>query len=127
MLNEQKFLAVITARGGSKRCPRKNIRLFQGKPLIQWAYDAAIHSHYLDRVVLSTEDAEIKSVAESFGCPVIDRPEELATDSAMNEDVLRHVLTIEKEYDFVVLLQPTSPLRVANDINRLIELDNSEV
>lgn len=114
MLNDKTVLAVIPARGGSKRVPRKNIKDFRGKPLILWTIEAAQQCKFIDTLVVSTEDAEIKSIAEQY-CSVIDRPPELATDTATNEDVLRHAL-VANPADIVVLLQPTSPLRNGNDI-----------
>jgi len=126
MLGRDKVLAVIPARGGSRRTPRKNIKLFRGKPLIQWTIDAANQSKLIDRFVLSTEDAEIKSVAESLDCEVIDRPHHIATDEASNEDVMRHAMTIYPDYNWLVLLQPTSPLREGKDIDSslLLALDD---
>ena len=120
MIYEKLVLAVIPARGGSKRFPRKNVALFQGKPLIQWAWEAALGSKYIDRVILSTEDREIAKLASEAHITVIMRPEELATDETLNEDVIRHALTIFNS-DWVVLLQPTSPLRTAEDIDACIE------
>ena len=119
MFNKQVVLAVIPARGGSKRCPRKNIKDFRGKPLILWTIEAAQQSKYIDTLVVSTEDAEIKSVAEPY-CYVVDRPQELATDTATNDDVMRHALE-QYPADIVVLLQPTSPLRIASDIDNCIK------
>ena len=121
MINKKTVLAVIPARGGSKRCPRKNIRDFRGIPLLAWTYKAADNSSYIDRIILSTEDAEIKSSAEKIGFQVIERPADLATDTATCEDVIRHVL---RSYpaDWVVLLQPCSPLRTSEDIDTCIEL-----
>ena len=121
MINGQSVLAIIPARGGSKRCPGKNLRLFRGKSLIEWAYEAARASKYIDHVYCSTEDAEIKAHALAIGCLVIDRPAELANDTAMNEDVLRHALEL-RPHDWVVLLQPTSPLRTAHDIDQCIKM-----
>lgn len=119
MINGKTVLAVIPARGGSKRCPRKNLRDYNGQPLIQWAFESAAQSKYIDRVVCSTEDSEIKELAMQFG-DVIDRPAELATDTASAEDVLRHALEL-LPHDYIVLLQPTSPLRSGEDINMAIE------
>lgn len=119
MINGKTVLAVIPARGGSKRTPRKNIKDFRGKPLIAWSIDAAEKSKYIDMCFISTEDAEIGAVAEAHGGTVMFRPPELATDDATNEDVLRHVLQAHPA-DMVVLLQPTSPLRTAEDIDAVI-------
>lgn len=128
MINGARVLAVIPARGGSKRCPRKNIKEFRGRSLIGWALLAASQSKFIDQTVLSSEDAEIKqcAVALEFAlglrATVLDRPPELATDTAANEDVMRHALSFYPDHEWVVLLQPCSPLRVAADIDRCIEM-----
>ena len=123
MIDGLLVLAVIPARGGSKRCPRKNILPFRGKSLIAWALEAARGSAFIDTTVVSTEDAEIKLIAERLGARVLDRPVELASDTAANEDVMRHAFREQPtHHDLVVLLQPTSPLRTAEDIDKCIEL-----
>ncbi len=116
----KKVLAVIPARGGSKRCPRKNARYFRGRRLLAWTAEAAQKSKLVDRLVLSTEDEEIKLIGQALGLEVIDRPAELATDTAACEDVMRHVLKQLPNYDYVVLLQPTSPLRTTSDIDHCL-------
>lgn len=121
MINGQTVLAVIPARGGSKRVPRKNLREFRGKTLLAWAFEQARGSNYIDLIACSTDDSEIWSYAFSMGCP-IKRPQELATDTASSEDVIRHALSeVPGPYEWVVLLQPTSPLRTAEDIDACIE------
>ena len=120
MINGKAVLAVIPARGGSKRVPRKNLREFRGKPLLQWAWQEARKSRYIDMLVVSTDDAEIKEIASGYGAHVIDRPSELSTDTASSEDCLRHALTVFS-LDWIVLLQPTSPLRVVADVDACIE------
>jgi CMP-N-acetylneuraminic acid synthetase len=116
-----KTLGLILARGGSKRVPRKNLRLLGGKPLLNWTIDAALAATSLDRVILSTDDAEIAATATAAGCDVpFMRPPELATDTATSADVVRHALAaIDATATFsrLVLLQPTSPLRLAEDID----------
>ena len=116
MINNKTVLAVIPARGGSKRCPRKNIKEFRGKPLLCWTIDAAKESKHIDMVRVSTEDSEIMSMVCNYGVLGIDRPQELATDDATNEAVCCHALQ-EWSADIIVLLQPTSPLRTAGDID----------
>ena len=120
MIKGESVLAVIPARGGSRRCPRKNLRPFRGVPLIEIAWRTARESHYIDTVVLSTEDREISDYARPH-VSVIKRPAHLATDTASNEDVLRHVLGLIN-CEWVVLLQPASPLRWALDIDTAIDL-----
>lgn len=123
MIGSQSVLALIPARGGSKGVPRKNVRDVAGKPLIAWTIEAAKKSRHVDRLVLSSEDAAIIEVAKRFGCEVpFVRPPELATDTADSLQVVRHALgVIGEHYDYVVLLQPTSPMRLAEDIDGVIE------
>ena len=116
MINNKTVIGVIPARGGSKRCPRKNIKEFRGKPLIQWAHESAVDSKYIDHLIVSTEDHEIMQVALKLDYDVVIRPKKFATDDATNEDVLRHVLSY-CHHDIIVLLQPTSPLRTVDDID----------
>jgi CMP-N,N'-diacetyllegionaminic acid synthase len=122
VISGKKVLAVITARGGSKGIPRKNIREIGGKPLIAWSIEAAKKSKYIDKLVLSSEDPEIISVAKGLGCeaPFV-RPKELAQDDTPGVDPVLHALEKLEGYDYVVLLQPTSPLRSAGDIDACIE------
>jgi N-acylneuraminate cytidylyltransferase len=119
-INGKTVLAVIPARGGSKRVPRKNLRLFRGRYLLAWAYDAARQSKYIDRVFVSTEDAEIQALCRTLLIPFLPRPVELAQDDSTSKDVLRSVLEMYVA-DWIVLLQPTSPLRTAEDIDACIE------
>jgi len=103
------MLAIIPARGGSKGLPRKNIVPLGGQPLIAWALATAQNCSKIHRVVVSTEDKEIKQIALNYGAEVIDRPEELAQDETPIEDVLRHVFTKVTPGGFACLIQPTSP------------------
>ena len=121
--NKQSVLGLITARGGSKGVPGKNVKLLAGKPLIVWTIEAALTSGRIDRLILSTDSDEIAGVAKSAGCEVpFTRPSALATDTATSNDVIRHALeTIDCTDDRVVLLQPTSPLREAQDINGCLD------
>ena len=119
-INGQTVLAVIPARGCSKRVPRKNLREYRGLSLLLWAHRAAVQSKYLDMTFCSTEDSEIWRIAKQNAVACIQRPDELATDDATCEDVLRHSLSLHPA-DWVVLLQPTSPNRTAADIDACIE------
>ena len=123
MFKDKTILAIVPARGGSKGVPRKNIRLLAGKPLIAWTIDEAKKSKYIDRLILSSEDEEIIKVAREFGCEVpFKRPIELAQDDTPGVDPVIHAInTLEEKYDFVVLLQPTSPLRTVEDIDGCIQ------
>jgi len=105
-------LAVIPARGGSKGMPRKNLRRLGGLPLVAHSIRAAGESRLIDTFVVSTEDEEIAAVASAHGADVLRRPAELATDAAQNNAVMRHAIAERAAgHRFVVLLQPTSPLR----------------
>ncbi|WP_304544972.1 cytidylyltransferase domain-containing protein [Sulfurimonas microaerophilic] len=121
MLNGKTFLAVIPARGGSKRLPRKNVLDLAGKPLIGWSIEAAQKSKYLDALVVSSDDSEILELSKNYGAETLLRPQELASDTATTFDTLKHVIENSKEYDYIVLLQPTSPLRTAQDIDEAIK------
>jgi N-acylneuraminate cytidylyltransferase len=117
------FLAVIPARAGSKGVPGKNTADLGGKPLIAWTVETAARSGYLDRVLCSTDDEGIAAAARDAGCEVpFLRPAELARDETLIEDVIFHLLDFLKaKFDYLVLLQPTSPLREAGDIDHCIE------
>lgn len=122
MIKDRTILAVIPARGGSKGVPRKNIRYLAGKPLIAWTIEAAKKSCYIDRVMLSSEDEEIARIAQEWGCEVpFRRPPELATDETPGIAPILHALQMLPSYDYVVVLQPTSPLRDSSDIDTCIE------
>lgn len=121
-----KALAVIPARGGSKAVPRKNLGLLAGRSLLAHAAAAAGAARSLTRTVLSTDDDEIRAAGLALGLDVpFVRPAALATDAARSADVALHALeTIEASgdagYDVVVLLEPTSPLRLATDIDEAV-------
>jgi len=118
-----KVLAIIPARGGSKRVPNKNTKMLFGKPLIAHTILQAKESKYIDKVVVSTDDPEIKRIAQTYLCAVVDRPKKLATDTASTESVIMHVIKKAKEYNSViVLLQCTCPMRTAEDIDKAIEM-----
>lgn len=117
-----KILAIIPARGGSKGVPRKNIRDLAGKPLIAWTIEEAKKSCYIDRLILSSEDDGIIEVAKQYGCEVpFKRPLELAQDDTPGIEPVLHAIEQCPGYDYVVLLQPTSPLRTVEDIDGCIE------
>jgi CMP-N,N'-diacetyllegionaminic acid synthase len=118
-----KMLALITARGGSKGLPRKNVLPLAGKPLIAWSVIAALDAQSVNRVVVSTDDPEIAHAALAAGAEVpFIRPASLATDTATSVDVIFHALSECPGYDYFVLLQPTSPLRTTNDIDKACQL-----
>lgn len=122
MFNEKKILAIVPARGGSKGVPRKNIKLLAGKPLIEWTLIEARRSKYIDRIVLSSEDNEIIEIAKSIGYDVpFKRPKELAQDDTHGIEPILHAVGECEGYDYVMMLQPTSPLRIVEDIDSFIE------
>jgi N-acylneuraminate cytidylyltransferase/CMP-N,N'-diacetyllegionaminic acid synthase len=121
-------LAIVPARGGSKGVPRKNVRLVAGRPLVAWTIDAALGARSVGRVVVSTDDAEIAEVARRCGAEVpVLRPAELARDDTPGVEPALHIvewLDANEGYrpENVVLLQPTSPLRTAGDIEDAVRL-----
>jgi len=121
MIRGKRFLAVVPARGGSKGIPKKNIQPLAGRPLLFYTLDQAKAVPILDMTVVSTDCAEIKAVAQADGARVIDRPAELAGDQASTEVALLHALDVldnsGEAYDYVVVLEPTSPFRTAESIS----------
>lgn len=122
MIEGRRVLAVIPARGGSKGLPGKNIRSLAGKPLIAWSIACAHQSSYIDRCIISTDDPVIAQVSREWGGDVpFLRPVELAQDDTPGIAPILHALDQVQGYDLVVLLQPTSPLRLASDIDGCLE------
>ncbi len=121
-----KICTIITARGGSKGIPRKNIKLLNGKPLIAYSIEASISSNLIENTYVTTEDEEISTISMKYDAKIIDRPKELAEDESSSVDVILHSLDyLEKNEnlpDFFILLQPTSPLRTKEDIENAIKL-----
>jgi CMP-N-acetylneuraminic acid synthetase len=131
MIDGQTILAIIPARGGSKRLPRKNVLDLCGKPMIVWSIEAAKHSKYIDRIIVSTEDKEIASISKQFGAEVpFTRPVELAADHSTSAEVVNHALHSlagqNERYDILLLLQPTNPLRKTSHIDDSLELMNAK-
>ena len=127
MYKGKKVLAIIPARGGSKGLPGKNVRPLLGKPLIGWSIEHAQQSKYVDEIFISTDSQDIADVAENFGVKVPElRPMELAVDTAPSSAFI--IYTIEKftkegnPFDYFILLEPTSPLRDVEDVDRSIEI-----
>ena len=114
---KNKNLAIIPARGGSKRLKDKNIYPLLGIPLINYTIESALKSSLFNRIIVSTDSERIKKIAKSKGVEVIKRPKRLSGDKTKTESVIFHVLKkIKEEFDYIFLLQPTSPLRDAEDI-----------
>jgi len=117
------IVSVITARGGSKEIPKKNIVDLNGKPLIYYSINASKNS-CVDKTFVSTDDEEISNIALEYGISVIDRPSELATDTTQSEDVLLHFADMV-DFDILVFIQPTSPLIKTEYINRGVDMIQS--
>jgi CMP-N,N'-diacetyllegionaminic acid synthase len=119
---EQRILALIPARAGSKRLKNKNILDFNGLPLISWTINSALKSKYISKVIVSSDDQRVHRLIENFPSVFgINRPTSLATDLASSSDVALHALKIFPDYDYLILLQPTSPLRNTHDIDSAFE------
>jgi CMP-N-acetylneuraminic acid synthetase len=127
MINEKKIIAIIPARGGSKGLPGKNIKELCGKPLIAWSIESGLGSQYIDEVMVTTDSEEIARIGRDFGASVpFIRPSELAGDKATSFDAVKHVIDfykneLRKQFDYVVLLEPTSPLRETGDIDKMLK------
>ncbi len=127
MIRGQSVIAIVPARSGSKGLVGKNTKLLCGKPLIAWSIEAGLGSQYIDEVMVSTDSEEIAHIASSFGASVpFIRPAELASDVATSFEVIKHALEfysdkLHKTFDFIVLLEPTSPLRSKVDIDAALE------
>ena len=122
-----KILTIIPARSGSKGLPGKNIKNLQGKPLVAWSIEQGLSSKHINEVIVSTDCAEIADIAKQFGARVpFLRPDYLATDTATTADVLIHMIkeleSMGEVYDYILLLEPTSPLRSGKDIDQAIEM-----
>ena len=122
MYTNKTFLAIIPARGGSKRLPRKNVLDLCGKPLIAYTIEAALKSKYINKVIVSSDDEEILNISSNFGADILKRPYELANDTATTFDSIKHTIDNFEKYDYIVLLQPTSPLRNEKHIDEAMEL-----
>lgn len=121
-----KIIAVIAARGRSRRLPRKNLCLFLGKPMLQWVIQTCRESRRIDDVVVSSEDAEILDLARKLNCRIVVRPAEMAEDHIPQIEVVRHAVTVvEKEQglqpEVVVMIQANSPEVRPKDLDRAIE------
>lgn len=126
MFNEARILALIPARGGSKGIPGKNIREFNGRPLVAYTIAAARKSKYIDAVVVTTDSETVASVAQKYGAEIpFLRPAELAQDASKTIDAVIHARdaleALGRPYDVIALLQPTSPLRRADEIDGAVE------
>lgn len=127
MYKNKTFLGIIPARGGSKGLLGKNIKELCGKPLIAWSIESGLKSKYLDEVMVTTDSKDIANIAKQYGASVpFLRPDVLASDTATSFDAIKHTIEFyknefDKEFDYIVLLEPTSPLREEGDIDKMIE------
>ena len=125
MLRKDNIFALIPARSGSKGLKNKNILNFNKKPLIAWTIETALKSKYLNDVYVSSDSPKIIKIAKKFGANVpFVRPKYLSSDKAKSIDVIIHALNRinkNKKYKYILLLQPTSPLRITRDIDNIIE------
>ena len=124
-MHEHKIYAIIPARGGSKGLPGKNIKQLNGKPLICHTIGDALKSNNLDQVFVSTDDPAIAKISKKCGAKIIDRPDEFANDESLTIDAIYHTISTIKDAsdkDLIILLQPTSPLRNATDIDAALDI-----
>jgi len=128
MIDEKKVIAIIPARGGSKGLPGKNIKLLGNKPLIAWTIEAAASVDIIDRIIVTTDCAEIAATAEKCGAEIpFLRPKELGGDDTTTAEVILHAIkSIHENFDIIVLLQPTSPYRSTHHIEEAFELCRAE-
>lgn len=134
MINGKRVIAIIPARAGSTGCPGKNYRIIHGKPLVIWSVEAALRSRFIDTVVVSSNCPEVFKAVDDVNWDsylqnghdihYLKRPDEISTSSSSTEDAIAHVLQCFHPYDIVVLLQPTSPARRNNLVDKcIVELD----
>ena len=117
-----KILAFIPARGGSKGIPNKNIKLFNGKPLIEWTINSALKSKLISKVIVSSDSKKILSISKKLGADIVLRPKNISGDFATTESAIKHYIKNTKQsFDTIVLLSPTSPIRKMKDIDNAIK------
>jgi CMP-N,N'-diacetyllegionaminic acid synthase len=123
-----KYIAIIPARGGSKGIPKKNIKKFLEKPLIEHSINYAKESNYIEKIILTTDNEEIKKIGKDNNITVVDRPKEISGDKATTESAIEHVISLFKfSIDTtIILLQPTSPLRPKKSLDKMIKIFNEQ-
>lgn len=118
----KRVLSIIPARSGSKGLSQKNIVNLAGKPLIAWSIEASLNSKYINKTIVSSDSDKVLEIAKRYNSNTLKRPAELSTDNSSSEEVVKHVLdSIEDIFEFIILLQPTSPLRDTNDIDTALK------
>ena len=125
---KNQYIVIIPARGGSKGVPKKNIKKFLEKPLIEHSIEYAKESKYVKKIILTTDEQKIKEIGEKNNITVVDRPKEISGDEATTESAIEHVLSLlELSIDTtIILLQPTSPLRPKNSLDKMIKIFNEQ-
>jgi len=122
-MKNNKVIAIILARGGSKGIPKKNVLNFAGHPLVAWSVIQAKLSNEIDEVYISSDSDEILEIAQNYGATRIKRPEVFASDTAKSEDAIIHALSeIGNNQEIIIMLEPTAPLRNPNDLGDAIKL-----
>ena len=123
MINGKKVIAIILARKGSNRLVNKNILPFAGKPLIAWTITEAKKSKHIDDIIVSSDSDEILKISKKYGSKIIKRPKNLAKDTSTSTEAIVHVFeNMRESYEYLILLQPTSPLRTEKHISEAFEL-----
>lgn len=131
-MSESKVICIIPARGGSKGIPNKNVIPLAGKPLVAWSIEHGLASrHVAGEVYVSSDSDSILEIARGHGAHAIKRPAELASDQSSSEDALKHALAMVRAgrstpVELIVFLQPTSPVRASDDIDRAVDRLRSE-
>lgn len=121
MFKDKRILGIIPARSGSKGLNDKNIKEFKGKPLMAHTIESALNTKLFDKLIVSTDSTSYAAIAEKYGASAVMRPDRLAEDDSSTIDVIDYVLKKEKDFDYFVLLQPTSPLRKSFHIKEAVE------
>ena len=124
MLDEKKIIVIIPARGGSKGIPKKNLKKFLGKPLVEHSIDYAKESEFVDQIILSTDDIKIMSIGQKHKITLVERPRKIAGDSATTESAIEHIIKLFNfsEQTIIILLQPTSPLRPTKSLDKMLNI-----
>jgi CMP-N,N'-diacetyllegionaminic acid synthase len=122
-IRKPSFLAIIPARGNSKRIKDKNIRIFNGKPLIYWTIVAALKSKFIDEVYVTSDDKRILEISNQYAANTITRPKKLSGPVIHGDIAMKHAyLKINKKFDYIIMLQPTCPLRTSKNIDEAIKI-----
>ena len=117
-----KILAFIPARGGSKGIPNKNIKLFNGKPLIAWTINSALKSKLVNKIIVSSDSKKILTLSKKLGADIVLRPKNISGDNATTEQAIKHCIqSIKDSFDIIILLSPTSPIRKIKDVDNAIK------